>query len=286
MHIVRVSMATKTLQSLERGLDLLFLFSAERPTLSLPEIAKALDLPGSTAYRLVTTCCRKNVLIRDSRAKRYELHASLLRFQHVLRSRLDIRRIALPHLDELAALSGETSQLFLLQGNDVVCAEAVSSPNMIRFMPERGRAIPLHASALGRAVLAFLPESFLTRYIEEVGLPAMTPHTITNPKMLRALLLRIRKQRYALTFQQMYLGARGVAVPVFGREGTAIASLGISGPHPRFTDRNARGLVLALRTHSMAISETMRELGEQSNEALTPSGRRVRHGGTDWRPRP
>jgi len=279
-------MATKTLQSLERGLDLLFLFSAERPTLSLPEIATALGLPGSTAYRLVTTCCRKNVLTRDSRAKRYELHASLLRFQHVLRSRLDIRRIALPHLDELAALSSETSQLFLLQGNEAVCAEVVSSPNTIRFMPERGRAIPLHASALGRAVLAFLPQSFLKRYLEEVGLPAMTPHTITNPKALRALLRQIRKQRYALTFQQMYLGARGVAVPIFGHEGTAIASLGISGPHPRFTDRKAKGLVPALREHSRAISGMTRKLSEHSNEMLTPNVRRLRHGGTDWRPRP
>ncbi len=279
-------MATKTLQSLERGLDLLFLFSAERPTLSLPEIATALGVPGSTAYRLVTTCCRKNVLARDSRAKRYELHASLLRFQHVLRSRLDIRRIALPHLDELAALSSETSQLSLLQGNEVVCAEVVSSPNTIRFMPEQGRAIPLHASALGRAVLAFLPESFLTRYIEEVGLPAMTPHTITNPKALRALLLQIRKQRYALTFQQMYLGARGVAVPIFGHEGTAVASLGISGPHPRFTDRKAKGLVRALSQHATVISEMLCELSEHSKEALTPSVRRIRHGGTDWRPRP
>jgi DNA-binding IclR family transcriptional regulator len=279
-------MPTKTLQSLERGLDLLFLFSPERPTLSLPEIATALDVPGSTAYRLVTTCCRKNVLTRDVRAKRYELHASLLRFQHVLRSRLDIRRIALPHLDALAALSSETSQLSLLQGNEVVCAEVVSSPNTIRFMPERGRAIPLHASALGRAVLAFLPESFLRKYLEEIGLPAITPCTVTNPKVFRALLVQIRKQRYALTFQQMYLGARGVAVPIFGHEGTAIASLGISGPHSRFTDRQARRLVPALSEHAAAISEMMCELSEHVNPTVTSSVRRSRHGSTERRPRP
>lgn len=255
-------MPTKTLQSLERGIDLLFLFSPERPTLSLPEIANALGLPGSTAYRLVATCCKKSVLARDSQAKRYELHASLVRFQHVLRARLDIRRIALPHLEELAALSGETSQLFLLQGNEVVCAEVVSSPNTIRFMPERGRAIPLHASALGRAVLAFLPAAFLARYIRQVGLPAMTPHTVTNPKLLRALLLQVRKQRYALTFQQMYLGARGVAVPIVDHAGVVVASLGVSGPDPRFTERKARQLVPALKKHATGVSTEVRALSE------------------------
>jgi IclR family acetate operon transcriptional repressor len=197
-----------------------------------------------------------------------------LRLQHVLRARLDIRRIALPHLEELAAASGETSQLFLRQGNEVVCAEAISSPNTIRFMPERGRAIPLHASALGRAVLAFLPAPFLTKYVQQVGLRAMTPHTITDPQTLRTVLLQVRKQQYALTFQQMYLGARGVAVPVFDPEGAALASLGISGPHPRFTDRRARGLVSALTKHAQAISGVLRELGERPGPVRTRSNRK------------
>jgi len=278
---------TKTLQSLERGIDLLFLFTAERPTLSLPEIAKALGLPTSTVYRLVATCCKKNVLARDARARRYELHASLLRLQHVLRARLDIRRIALPHLEELALASGETSQLFLLQGNNVVCAEAVSSPNMIRFMPERGRAIPLHASALGRVVLAFLPDEFLRKYLQQVGLQAMTPHTLTDATKLRALLRQIRRQRYALTFQQMYLGARGVAVPIFDPAGAVVASMGISGPHPRFTDRKARGLVEPLRKHSEAISEVLQELAQRSDVPWTHStGKENPHGGTGRRSRP
>lgn len=255
-------MASTTLQSLERGLDLLFLFSAERPTLSLPEIATALGLTGSTAYRLVTTCCRKNVLTGNPRAKRYELHASLLRFQHVLRLHLGIRRITLPHLDELAALSSETSQLSLLQGNAVVCAEAVRSRNTIRFMPERGRAIPLHASALGRAVLGFLPASILPRYIEQVGLPAMTPYTITVSRCAWRRRADLRAQRC------------GHCEP------------GYLWPHPRFTDRKAKALVPALSEHAPAISAMMRELSEHPNEGLTSGVRRAGHGGTDWRPRP
>ena len=153
-------MATKTLQSLERGIDLLFLFSEEKPTLSLEDLSQALKLPESTAYRLAATLCKKGVLTRSASGKGYELHASLLRLLAVVRAHIDIGSLALPSLEALARESGETSQLCLLQGNEVVCAEAVCSTNTIRFMPEKGRPVPLHTSALGRAVLAFLPEKF------------------------------------------------------------------------------------------------------------------------------
>jgi len=279
-------MATKTLQSLERGLDLLFLFSAEQPTLSLPDIAKTLKIPTSTAYRLVATCCKKNVLTRDVQANRYELHASVVRLQQALRARFDIRRVALPYLEELAAASGETSQLFLLQGDEVVCAHAICSPNVIRVMPELGWAVPLHAGALGRAALAFLPEAFLKKYIQRTGLPALTIRTVTDPARLRVLLLQIRRQGFALTFQQTYLGARGIAVPILDYRGAPIASLGISGPHPRFSVQKARSFVPTLIARAKAISGALREFTDGPGLVRAIStARRIPHGGTGRRSR-
>lgn len=250
-------MPTKTLQSLERGIDLLFLFSAEKPILSLEDLSRELELPESTAYRLAATLCKKSVLTRSASGKGYELHASLLRLLGVVRAHADIAILALPSLEALARESGETSQLCLLQGNEVVCAEAVSSTNTIRFMPEKGRTVPLHTSALGRAVLAFLPESFLVKYIRRPGLRAMTPYTITDPRKLRGLLAQIRAQGWAVSFQQNLLGARGVAAPIFDHQDKVVASLGISGPHPRFSDKAARGLVSSLQGHARAISQAL-----------------------------
>jgi len=247
-------MATKTLQSLERGLDLLFLFSAEKPILSLEDISQALDLPESTAYRLAATLCKKGVLARSATGKGYELHAGLLRLLSAVRSRLDIAGIALPSLETLARESGETSQLCLLHGNEVVCAEAVCSTNTIRFMPEKGRAVPLHTSALGRAVLAFLPQTFLARYLRRPGLQAVTPYTVTDPRKFQTILAQIRSQGWAISFQQNLVGARGLAVPVFDHEERVVASLGISGPHPRFSDRRAHSLVPSLLRHGRSIS--------------------------------
>jgi DNA-binding IclR family transcriptional regulator len=257
-------MPTKTLQSLERGIDLLFLFSTEKPILSLEDISRGLDLPESTAYRLAATLCKKSVLVRSPAGKGYALHASLLRLLVVVRAHIDIGSLTLPSLEELARVSGETSQLCLLQGDEVVCAEAVSSSNAIRFMPEKGRGVPLHTSALGRAVLAFLPESFLTKYIRRPGLQAMTPYTVTDPRKLRGILGLIRTQRWAVSFQQNLLGARGVAVPIFDHQAKVIASLGISGPHPRFSDKTARGLVPGLQGHARSISKALGAVLEET----------------------
>jgi IclR family acetate operon transcriptional repressor len=124
-------------------------------------------------------------------------------------------------------------------------------------MPEKGRALPLHASALGRIVLAFLPETFLHTYVQRVGLKAMTPHTVTDPRKLRTILKHARMQGWAMSYQQMYAGARGVAVPIFDHEGRVAASLGVSGPHPRFSDRKARSLVPSLQGHAHALSEAL-----------------------------
>jgi IclR family acetate operon transcriptional repressor len=139
----------------------------------------------------------------------------------------------------------------------VVCAEAVSNPNRIGFMPEKGRPVPLHTSALGRAVLAFLPESFLVKYVRRPGLYAMTPYTVTDPNKLRLLLAQIQAQGWAVSYQQNLLGARGVAVPIFDHGGKVVASLGISGPHPRFSEKAARSLVPSLQRHARAISKAL-----------------------------
>lgn len=263
-------MPTKTLQSLERGIDLLFLFSTEKPVLSLEELAVALGLPESTAYRLAATLCKKCVLARSSSGKGYELHAGLLRLLAVVRERVDIGSLALPALEALAQESGETSQLCLRHGDEVVCAEAVSSAYTIRFMPEKGRAVPLHTSALGRTVLAFLPERFIARYMQRPGLKAATPFTVTDPRKFRAILAQIRRQGWAISFQQNLVGARGVAAPIFNHENQAIASLGVSGPHPRFSEKAAGALVSSIQRHARGISIALGASPEPTESATPP----------------
>lgn len=252
-------MATQTLKSLEKGVDLLFLFCEDRPELSLRDVALGLAVPESTAYRLLATLQKKGLIVHGG-TRRYRLGTALLRLHATIRAHVDVSAVVLPHLEKLAAESGETSHLFLHQGNEVVCAEAVSSPRTIRFMPEKGKTLPLHASAAARVVLAFLPEGSLERYIREGRLCRLTRHTVIAPHAVRMLLAQIRRQRFAISFQQMYEGARGVAVPLFDHRGKVFGSLAVSGPDPRFGQRQARGLVPLLQEHASACSKSLSEL--------------------------
>jgi DNA-binding IclR family transcriptional regulator len=118
-------------------------------------------------------------------------------------------------------------------------------------------------------VLAFLPESFLAKYLRRPGLQAVTPHTVTDPRKFRGILQQIQTQRWAVSFQQNLLGARGVAVPIFDHRGKVIASLGISGPHPRFSDKTARALVPSLQGHACSISKALGAVLEETEPQPT-----------------
>jgi len=141
-----------TIKSLEKAIDFLFLFTPHQPILSLPEIAKTLNIPESTAYRLLVTFRKKKLVTQDPQTKKYGLDARVLRLQMAASARLDICKMACSYLEELSALSGETCQLYLRQGDEVVSAEVVSSQNTVAYLPDKGRSWPLHAPAGGRAV--------------------------------------------------------------------------------------------------------------------------------------
>jgi len=244
-------------KSLEKGIDLLMLFSGGPPGLSLPETATALGIPESTAYRLLVTFQKKHLIVRDPITRKYGLGASLLRLQTAVRTHLDSVRLAFPHLEELAERSGETSQLYLLQGQQVVLEGEVTSRNAIRYVEEEGTSEPLHASASGRAILAFLPEEYLARYLQQSELRPITPYTVTDPQKLRKLLVRARSQGFAISFQQVLVGIRAVAAPVFDHRGEPIGSLVVGGPDPRFTDKKARGLGPLVREHAGKLSTAL-----------------------------
>jgi DNA-binding IclR family transcriptional regulator len=243
-----------SIKSLEKAIDLVMLFSEKQPTLSLPQISAALKIPESTAYRLLRTLQTKHVIVRDAASKKYTLDASLLRLQASISSRLSINRLALPHLEDLAAQSGETVHLHLLQAHHMVLIEAVNSQNMIRFELDKGTVMPLHAPAGGRAILAFLPDKFLDEYLQIEGLRPFTPHTVTDPSETRQLLSEVRSRGFAVGSQQYYPATAAVAAPVFDHRQEAIASIAVAGPIVRFSEEDALTLAPLVCKHASELS--------------------------------
>ena len=223
-------------QSLVRGLSILSLFSADRPALSVKEIARGIAVPLPTTYRLVKILAEKGLLERNSATADFRLGLRFLEFSSIVHRHLDFETLAGPLVKKLATASGETAQFTLLRAGHGVCVVVEESQSTLRVAPGTGRTLPLHAGASVQAILAFLPEPEQLR-ICAGPLERFTAHTLTDAVTLGRRLRAVRRQGYAVSRAEVYAGALGIAAPVFDAASHVIGSLAISGPVARMVPK-------------------------------------------------
>jgi len=149
---------------------------------------------------------------------------------------------------------GETVNLGKLQHDKVVYLEVVPSESALRFSERPGATVTVHASALGRAILAFSPPAIADSLIAGRPLAALTEKTVTNEAALRAELAKIKRQGYAIETEEVALQATCLGAPILNSRGEAIAGLSLSGPIHRFLPRKDRKIITALRKAAAEIS--------------------------------
>lgn len=251
--------ADGTVASLRRGIDLLFLFSEAEPTLALRDISARLKIPKSTTYRFVSTLRATGLLVQDPESRRYRLGARILSLQSAVIQPTDLRSLALPFLRDLVARSGETAHLTERRGTVAVVTEVVESPSMLRMAPKRGQILALHAGALCRAILAFLPPQDIDEILRPKKLKRSTPNTPTTPTVVNRTLQIVRNTGFALSLQEITLGGCGISAPVLGPDGWAIGSIGVSGPMHRLTEEKRKVLVEPIRKAAAELSDLVRQ---------------------------
>jgi len=215
--------ANATYQSAERVLTLLASFEDGRPELSVTEIAGALGVHKSTASRLAATLERTGFLARSG--KRYRLGVEIIRLGSLALRSADIVARLQPAMEKLSQLTGETINLAVPAGPDILNVAEVPSTFILNSSGGWiGRRTKPHAVANGKVLLAFgaipMPAS-LERYTE---------HTICSVPALEAQLAEIRRDGYAKAAAELEDGLVAVAAPVFGPDGGCVAALSISGP--------------------------------------------------------
>jgi DNA-binding IclR family transcriptional regulator len=250
-------MSQKNIQSLERGLDILFLFTQRKPLLTIEEISSMARLPKSTSYRFASTLMRKGLLESDKSNGKYKLGVRLLRLHSAVLSSLDIRDIALPFMQRLSEISRETVQLVILTKDEGMCIEKVESSETLRVMPDKGHIIGLHSGASGKVIMAYLSPEQQERIIREKGLRKFTPHTIDNPMVLDRELKKIRTQGYAVSQQEIYLGVNAVAAPIFDYLGKVTGSISVAGPRERLTKDKIALLLKPVIEAAQGVSERL-----------------------------
>ena len=212
-----------TYQSAERVLTLLASFEDSRPELSVTEIAEALDVHKSTASRLAATLERAGFLARSGR--RYRLGVEIIRLGTVALRSADIVAAMQSVMEKLSQLTGETINLAVPAGPDVLNVAEVASTYILSSSGGWvGRRTRPHAVANGKVLLAFgaIPAA--------ASLERYTEHTITDPGVLGAELAQVRADGYATAVAELEEGLVAVAAPVFGAGGGCVAALSVSGP--------------------------------------------------------
>lgn len=198
-------------------------FSPSEPRLTLAEISRRLEFPKSTAHRLLATLLAAGYVERLD-GDQYALGTAVLKLTQSVRVNVELRDRAAPLLRELAGACRESVYLSILDGGYCLYTFAVESSRRLRARTAVGDSAHAHCTGVGKAMLAYLHPEKLEQITSEVGLPAFTPNTITDPDALRQRLREIRKQGYALDDGEHEPGIACIAAPIFNQDEEVIAA--------------------------------------------------------------
>lgn len=220
-------------QSLDRALQVLLQIAEEPPPgLTLAACSSILGYSKPTTQRMLRTLVARNFLAYNEELGVYTLGVANARLGSEYLHRLDLRRVALPEMRALVAATGETAHLGVVTGQDVVYIELVDSPHPVRIFSRVGDAVPAYATAIGKAILAWMDNDVLSRHVPEVFVPR-TANTVRDRDALDADLANARERGYVIDDEENRMGIRGYAAPIFDHTGVVSAAVSIGGPADR-----------------------------------------------------
>ncbi len=247
---------TEVVQSVERAIAILRSFTELEPELRVTELAHRLDLHKSTVSRILATLQRGGLVSQNPESGKYRLALGLISLAGVALGRLDVRGVAQPYLNHLVAFTQETVNITVLEGLECVNIERARSPQPIRYEGWIGRRTPLHCTAAGKILLAYMPDDERSVRLA-LPLAKYTSKTETDAETLEKLLGQVRLQGYAIVHEQFEDGFSGIAAPIFNHEGRVIAAVSVSGPTYRIGPGTIEVFIETLQETSRTISAEM-----------------------------
>ena len=241
--------------SLAKGLRALELLS-DCGEMSASRMARHLNTSRAVTHRYLTTLRDLGYAERTEEGK-FAVSFKVLELGMKKLDGFKIRHSVNPYLQEMALACGETVNLGHWSGTAIVHLDKINSPEILRLDVGLGAFAPAYCTALGKAILAFLPESELDAYLQSVEWVAMSPKTILTPEQLQIDLTKIRKRGYAVDDEELSLGLRCVAAPVFDHEGRPSYALSVSGPTQRMSKTKIRAIQTKLRPLCHRISRML-----------------------------
>jgi DNA-binding IclR family transcriptional regulator len=244
--------------SVERALGILEHIAVSASGLTNSELSRRLQIPKSSASYILRTLERRGYLARDAESGKYRLGLKVLALGRGVRTGMDLRKVALPFLQQLVDRTHLTCHLAILDAGEAVYIEKVEAPGFIKMDTWIGRRMFVHSTSVGKSLVAWLPAAEIDSIIHEHGLPRRTAKTITVGAKLVKELEKVRAQGYAVDDEENSPGARCIGVPVFDATAHVAAAIGLSGTSGQVTPENLPKLAETLKEIARKIS---RQLG-------------------------
>lgn len=207
---------------------LLKCFDSDGQELGVSDLAKRLGVTASTAHRLANTLRQANLLEQNPESEKYRLGLGIVELNRLVMNGIPVRRLALPHLATLASKSGANANLGILWDDAVLYLARVPSPNVQDTYFHPGRKAPAHCTALGKALLAALPEGERRALLGRLSLPALTRNTITDRARLEEHLFEVDLRGFSVDNEEHMVRTHCIAAPVRGTGGELVGAISLS----------------------------------------------------------
>lgn len=245
--------APGSIQVIERMMSLLDALAAAPEAASLKQLASTTDLHPSTAHRILAAMTQARFVERQD-AGSYRLGIRLLELGNIVKSRINLREVALPYMQSLHERIGEAINLGARHDDEIVYLERTSSGRaLVRVVYLVGGRAPLHLTSLGKLFLASDSTQKLREYARRTGLPGKTPHSLTTLEALEKELDKVRRHGIAYDDEEAELGLKCVAAPIHDDEGQVVAALSVSAP----ADRHDPDWARQVRETADAVSKAL-----------------------------
>ena len=233
---------TGQVQSLTRGLSILEALGKAEGGLTLTDIAHRVELAPSTAHRLLATLEKMGYVYQAGDLGLWYVGLQAFAVGTTFLSNRDFVAQSHPYMRRLMEQSGETANLGILDGTEAVFIDQVQCREMMRTIVKLGSRVPLHASGVGKAIFASLPDEQIDAILKVKGLPRITEHTITSPETMWASVRVIRQRGWSFDDEEHAVGTRCVASPIYDEHAEALGAISLAGPSSRLPDARIKQL--------------------------------------------
>jgi len=246
-----------TLSTVRNSARLLKAFLHTGGPAGVSELARRLGLGKSTVHRLLTTLVAEGLVEQDPRTGGYRLGLVMFELGEAVTVHQELHAAAGPVLAHLREQTGESSQVGILDGTEVVYVDRLESAYSLRLFTETGRRVPAHATSSGKVLLAHLPEPDREKALTAAPLPRFTTHTVVDPDALRADFAAVRERGWAEAVNEREIGVASIAAPIRDASGEVVASASIGAPIARFRAVPRERLAAALVEAGEAVSRRL-----------------------------